>query len=152
MLVTVNIILRYFFNHPINWVEEVVCYAFIWLGYLAVSYTLSMDAHVRFTLVLDKAPAKAHAAICLALDVLVAAVFIVLYPSMLKCFGFMYETPSLRIWQGYFFMIVPVGYILIIYHSIVNIISRFHPDKVDMTPLIKPEDSSTENSSKGGAN
>lgn len=140
ILTTLNIFLRYLFNSPIRWAEEVICYGFIWLGYMAICYTLSMDGHVRFTLLLDKLSKKARAVTCFVLDMLVAATFIAMGPSVIKCFGFMISTPSLEIWEGYFFLIVPIGYVLIIFHTLMNAISRFKPDAVDMVALYSEEE------------
>ena len=128
ILTTLNIIMRYIFNSPIFWCEEVILYSFVWMGYLAVAYTLSMDNHVRFTLVLDKIPKVPKTIILAVLDLMIAAVFVILIPSAVRCMGFLINTPALKISEKYFYYIVPIGYSLMIFHSVVNMLSCFFPE------------------------
>lgn len=127
-LTTLNIILRYIFNSPLIWADEVIRFGFVWLGYLSVCFTLSYDNHVRFTMSLDALHGKVKTVVYIFLDVLIAAVILILFPSMLKCFGFLVKTPALMISERYFFVIVPVGYSLIIIHSLLNVFKRLQPE------------------------
>ena len=116
-----------------------VKFSFLWLGFLAVAYTLSYNNHVRFTMVLEKLPHKVNVAVNILFDLMIAAVFIVLFPSILKCFNFMINTPALRISEKYFYWIVPIGYGLFIVHSLLNIARHIHPERMDDEPPFKPE-------------
>ena len=139
ILTTVNIVLRYFFSRPILWAEEVVKFSFLWLGFLAVAYTLSYNNHVRFTLLLEKLPKKANIAVNILFDLMIAAVFVILYPSMLRCFRFLIRTPALQVNEKYFYWIVPVGYALFIVHSLLNITRHLFPSAFDDKPPYKPD-------------
>lgn len=144
-LTSLNIILRYFFNAPIIWAEEVIKFSFVWLGYLAVCFTLSYDNHVRFTMSLDAMRGNVKTAVYIIIDILIAAVIFVLFPSMLKCFGFLVKTPALMINERIFFMIVPVGYSLIIIHSLLNISKRLLPEEFNSNMPYNENSSSVSN-------
>jgi TRAP-type transport system small permease protein len=45
-LTGINVILRYAFNFPVPWVEEVVLGLFIWLVFIGMSSTMKRDGHV----------------------------------------------------------------------------------------------------------
>lgn len=134
VLTSINIILRYFFSSPIIWAEEVVRFAFIWLGYLTINYTLSFDGHVRFSMILDAIKGKARVIVYIVLDVLIAAVILVLFPSMLRSFRFLVKTPALMVSEVYFFLIVPIGYSLMIIHTSLNIFRRLNPATFSINP------------------
>ena len=38
VLVNANVIMRYFFNHPIHWAEEVVTSLFVWTVFIGSAY------------------------------------------------------------------------------------------------------------------
>ena len=120
VLTVANIILRYFFNSPIRWSDEVILYSFIWLGFLTAAYALSRDTHVRFSLVTDKLPVKTQLVIKAVCDLLIIAGFAVLYPSAVKVIDFLVKTPALKVPEKYFYYIVPIGYALFMIHSALN--------------------------------
>lgn len=124
VILTANIVARYFFNSPIRWTEEISLLCFTWLGYLTTSYTLSNDGHVRFTAVTDKLPAGLRKWLMCLMDVIIIATFIALFPSALRNIPFLLPTPALRLPQKYPFYIVPAGYVLFIVHSAINIVLR----------------------------
>ena len=64
------------------------------------------------------------------LDGLIAVAFIALAPSAIRCMQFLITTPALKIPEKYLYYIVPIGYALMVFHSVVNIVSRFHPEVV----------------------
>lgn len=124
LLTTINIFMRYALNSPIFWAEEVILYSFIWMGYLTAAYTLSKDQHVRFTLITDALSPKAQLIMKAIWDILIAVGFVLLYPSAIKVIDFLIKTPALQVPEKYFYMIVPIGYALIIIHTLINFSKR----------------------------
>lgn len=53
-----EVIVRYFFNSPTVWVQEVAVYLFMWAMLAGASYTLMLGKHVRIDLVFDHLPVK----------------------------------------------------------------------------------------------
>lgn len=54
VLMSVQVILRFGFNAPQAWAEEVDRYLFIWSVYLGATLALMKDTHIRVTFVVDR--------------------------------------------------------------------------------------------------
>ena len=52
-LVVFQVIMRYVFNNPTAWSEEVARYALVWFVYLSGSYAVKYERHVRFSVIVD---------------------------------------------------------------------------------------------------
>jgi len=56
--VTYAVVLRYAFNRPIGWSEEISTYLMIWAVFLGASYALKEDAHIGVDLLLSRLPER----------------------------------------------------------------------------------------------
>lgn len=52
-LVIFQVVMRYVFNSPPAWSEELARYALVWFVYLSGSYAIKYQRHVRFGVVVD---------------------------------------------------------------------------------------------------
>lgn len=52
-LVIFQVIMRYIFNSPPVWSEEIARYALVWFVYLSGSYAVKHQRHVKFNVVVD---------------------------------------------------------------------------------------------------
>jgi|SRR5690554_1474041 len=52
-LVIFQVVMRYVFNSPPAWSEEVARYALVWFVYLSGSYAIKYQRHVKFNVVID---------------------------------------------------------------------------------------------------
>jgi len=53
-----DVVMRYLFNNPTLWVQEVSEYLLFWLCFLAGAWVLSMDGHVRMGIVVQNLSPK----------------------------------------------------------------------------------------------
>ena len=53
VLMSFQILFRFFFNAPLTWTEEVDRYLFVWVVYLGSAVAVAMNAHIRVTFVVD---------------------------------------------------------------------------------------------------
>ncbi len=60
LLVTVQVFLRFVFNAPLAWVEEVGRYLFVWSVFLGAAAALVEDKHIRITVLIDRFGPKAE--------------------------------------------------------------------------------------------
>jgi C4-dicarboxylate transporter DctQ subunit len=60
ILVGLQVFLRYIFNSPLAWVEEVGRYLFIWSVFLGTAAALAEDRHIRITALIDRLGPKAE--------------------------------------------------------------------------------------------
>lgn len=52
-LVVFQVIMRYIFNSPPVWSEEIARYALVWFVYLSGSYAAKYQRHVKFNVIID---------------------------------------------------------------------------------------------------
>jgi C4-dicarboxylate transporter DctQ subunit len=57
-MVTYAVVMRYAFNRPIGWSEEISIYLMIWAAFLGAAYALKEDAHIGVDLLLSRLPEK----------------------------------------------------------------------------------------------
>ena len=58
ILVNANVIMRYFFNNPIHWCEEVVTSLFVWTVFIGSSYAYRKHSHLGVDIVVNMMPPK----------------------------------------------------------------------------------------------
>jgi len=75
MLIVVNVILRYFFNHPLLFGEEYSQYLFIIVTYMSFAYTTRVGGHIQVELVIRRFSKRARD--CLEAVTLVFALFLI---------------------------------------------------------------------------
>lgn len=64
----VQVILRYVFDSPLTWSEELARYLMIWCAFLGWVIASRHDSHLAMTFVLDKAPRRTRAAVRIAIE------------------------------------------------------------------------------------
>jgi TRAP-type C4-dicarboxylate transport system permease small subunit len=58
LILTYEVVSRYFFNAPTIWVQETSIYLYMWTMLAAASYTLQTRKHVHIDLVIDRLPTR----------------------------------------------------------------------------------------------
>jgi len=58
ILVNANVIMRYFFNNPIHWSEEVVTSLFVWTVFIGSSYAYRKHSHLGVDILVNIMPKK----------------------------------------------------------------------------------------------
>lgn len=58
ILVNANVIMRYFFNSPIHWCEEVVTSLFVWTVFIGSSYAYRKHSHLGVDILVNRMPPK----------------------------------------------------------------------------------------------
>lgn len=52
-LVIVQVVMRYIFNSPLTWSEEIARFALAWFVFLSGSYAVKFQRHVKFSVIVD---------------------------------------------------------------------------------------------------
>ena len=63
-----QVILRYAFDSPLTWSEELARYLMIWCAFLGWVIASRHDSHLAMTFVIDKAPRRTRAAVRIAIE------------------------------------------------------------------------------------
>ena len=122
VVVTAQIIMRYIFNHPLLWSEEFARYAYVWLVFLGAAYGVTQEKHVAVTLLTDRLPHLAQKVLKILCNLLVVAALVYMLPHAVNYIGKQNTLLSgcMRIPMSWVFASLPVGYILVIVHMLLQ--------------------------------
>jgi TRAP-type C4-dicarboxylate transport system permease small subunit len=118
LLVFLNVITRYAFNHSIIWVEELTQYEMIWVAYLGAGLALREGRHVAVDTLQDWLPAWPRRALRTLIAVAMAAFLAVLVVLgfQIAAFTWNQETPVLNVPAGVPYLAVPLGAAAVLLH------------------------------------
>ena len=125
VLMTAQVILRFGFNAPQSWAEEVDRYLFIWSVYLGASVALIKGTHIRVTFVVDRfAGGEAFSRWVTRIIGLAAFAFTAYHGYGLfwvNRTSEFYTIPGMP--QGLFYLAAPVGLTLMCLHLVLDIVA-----------------------------
>ncbi len=127
--VLINIIFRYLLNAPIMWSDEVSAFALIWITFLGIPYLFSRGDHVALLLLQNMMSEKMRRIITVVMQAVVIISMGLLLPGCLRNIPFLSRSPALMLSFRYIYIIMPVSYVLIMYHGLCNIIMLLKPER-----------------------
>ena len=118
VLVVAGVILRYVFNDPLTWGEEVIVGLFTWMVFIAAAAAVRSHMHIRIDVM---APVYANPKMnwLNALTVLtgVAIIIVMIYACTLQVLQeASVDTPMLNVSRAWFLASMPVGLLLMLLH------------------------------------
>ena len=122
-----QVVLRYVFNQPQTWAEEVGRYLFIWITFLGAAVAFARDTHIRVDAVMELfGPAVARAGDVIRRLIEAAAVGALLYSGILVAWkqrdARFYTMPDVP--QVIFYLAVPIGSAFGLFYVLRGIIRR----------------------------
>ncbi len=127
--VLINIIFRYLLNNPIMWSDEVSAFALIWITFLGIPYLFSKGDHVALLLLQNTMSEKARRITNIIMQAVVIVSMGLLIPGCLKNIPFLSRSPALMLSFKYIYIIMPISYVLVMYHGLCNIIMLLRPER-----------------------
>ena len=111
VLVFLNVVTRYLFNHSIIWVEELTQYQMIWVAYLGAGLALREGRHVAVDTLQDLLPAPLRRVLRQGLAVAIAlfCAALAVLGVQIAAFTWNQETPVMNIPAGVPYLAVPLG-------------------------------------------
>lgn len=76
--VCVDVLMRYFFNHPLPWVLQISEYILLYIPFLAAAYVLREESHIRIDILLNRLGRRTQNRVNTVTSVLGGAVLLVL--------------------------------------------------------------------------
>jgi TRAP-type transport system small permease protein len=112
VLTFAQVVLRYFFNNPQAWAEEVSRYLFVWITFLGIAIGFAKDMHIRLDALTVLLPERPWRVVDVARRLVeLAAVAIMLYSGALV--AWQYRSTTFYTVQGLprviFYLAVPIG-------------------------------------------
>ncbi len=128
VLVNANVIMRYFFNNPIRWAEEVVTSLFVWTVFIGSAYAYRKHSHLGVDILVNLMPPKMKAVVKSVMSVVELAVLAMLtvissqyvYHLIFNRAGKLkvVMTDMLRIPKWWTAIAVPIGFGLSVIYSV----------------------------------
>ena len=78
VLVNANVIMRYFFNNPIHWAEEVVTSLFVWTVFIGSAYAYRKRSHLGVDILVNILPDKVKKVVKAVMSVVELLVLVML--------------------------------------------------------------------------
>ena len=136
IIANVNVIMRYFFNSPLQWNDEVVTGLFVWTVFIGSAYAYRKHAHLGVDIIVKFLKPKSRAVVQDIVAVLELAILIMLtvisaqyVHNQIYIRGVYkpYVTDILRFPKWYISLAVPVGFAWSALYSIYYLLSdRLH--------------------------
>ena len=128
VVVTIQVIWRYFLDNPLIWAEELARYALVWMTFIGAAVALRSGLLVCMDLVVTRFPQSVQkwvaVVVALANSALLALLFVysislVNLPSVLT-----QKSPAMRIPMAYVYYALPIGLGLLTAQSLLQLVSN----------------------------
>jgi TRAP-type C4-dicarboxylate transport system permease small subunit len=133
ILIVINIILRYMFNMPLFWSEEISNALFIWMGFIGMAYAQGNSSLIALTTLSDKFSGTTKKFVDLFNDLIIAAVVITMFYYSITVWPYLMITPALKIHEGFIYICVPISFGLMIVHQLLKITGNLVNIKMSRT-------------------
>jgi len=116
MVVFAQVLIRYMFDHPLAWSEELARYLLVWITFLGAAYAMSKQAHVGVEVFVKLFPVYIQKGMLLLATFISLFFFSVLiYQGYLFTLRTMAQTsPVLHLPMGGVYSIIPISGLLLI--------------------------------------
>jgi TRAP-type C4-dicarboxylate transport system permease small subunit len=121
--ISLDVVLRYTINNPIKWVFEGTEYAMLFITFLAATYVLQEDEHVRLDLALNAMGKRLRAGVNVCTSLVMAVVCLVITWSSAKYTLYLFQNDVTLIKyytipKFVIYFIIPVGFFLLFIQSL----------------------------------
>lgn len=116
VLVFVSVLLRYIFNNPVTWSEELASLLFAWLTFLGAYVGFRTRSHILIDTLVIYLPTMLQGALARVVNVCVLALLaLMLWQGLsLTITTWSLEFPAMEISRGYLYVSLPLGALLMI--------------------------------------
>lgn len=126
LVLTAQILLRYFISAPISWAEELARYLQIWITFLGMGYAFRKKSHIALDLLLEKFPKKLSKAITIFNDlVMIVCSAMVIYVAPIFLSQQHKLSSTLHVPLNLVYGVIPIGFGITILYLIADIILKF---------------------------
>lgn len=126
-LLTLNVVLRYFFGYSIIWAEEAVRYAFIWIVMLSGAMLTREASHIGMEALYTVMPMVGKKTVRIFSDLLTIGISLLLVKaawSLLEhMFSFKVLSPAAHVPMALIYAIFPVAFVLMMLGALEDLVS-----------------------------
>jgi len=118
----INVVSRYLLYKPIAWSDELGNYLFIWMSFLASSYVMGNDGHVRVTAIESRLPEKARNIVHFVMNLIMFVMFSLYIIPSFKMLGKLKLSNMMRVPLSLIYVIMPLSFLLMCVHIANNMV------------------------------
>lgn len=113
-----NVILRYLFNAPLAWADEIARFLFTWTSFIGASAAIKKKGHVAIDNFVTRLSARNQAGVKLIGNsaIIIAMVFLIVYSIMMMKMFSSASLSSVAIPQNYLYVSLPLSAFFMIIH------------------------------------
>lgn len=124
MLLTINIILRFFFSAGISWSEEFIRYGIIWITFIGSAICFRRGIHVGIDLLMESLAEKNKKTLSLIINFssIIFMIILIKYGIDFVMFGVKMGQlmPALQLKMYWVYLAIPVGAFLSLIHLLIQ--------------------------------
>jgi TRAP-type C4-dicarboxylate transport system permease small subunit len=127
VVVLLQVFMRYVFNAPIAWSEELARYLFMWLCFIGWCFATRNGTHIRIAIVADNLPNSWRKALDILNFILtmIFAVVLLIYGSVMMEKNFGVQSITLFFSYAVVYASVPFGMAFLIFYNIYRIVNGY---------------------------
>lgn len=120
-----QVVMRFVFNAPFSWSEEVTLIFLVWFGYLCMPIDIYSDSHAALYFAYNHLPAIGRKIADLVRHVLLMWLFyeMIMYGMVITRLNMPKLQPASRLSQGWLFLPLAVGGALMLLYCVLNLVS-----------------------------
>lgn len=125
-LTIMQVILRYVFNHPTIWSEELTLFLLVWFGFIVMALGVKDDTHIALEYFYDRrTPGGKLLLDCIRyITIFALSMLMVFYGIQMIKLGWVNKMPATQLRRGYLYASALIGGVLMALFSILNLIKR----------------------------
>ncbi|MBF9018557.1 MULTISPECIES: TRAP transporter small permease [unclassified Oceanispirochaeta] len=126
-LTVLQVILRYVFNNPTIWSEELTLFLLVWFGFIVMAMGVRADSHIALEYFYDRQGRRGQ----IILDafrhsiIIALSLLMIFYGVQMIKLGWANKMPATQIRRGYLYASSLIGGILMATFSILNLLKLF---------------------------
>lgn len=124
LMVTYQVVARYFFSSPSSMTEALTRYSFVWLIIISATYIFGQREHIYISVVKDKLPSGAKKIVNILIEcvTIIFALLVMVYGGFtISRMNLLQIDSILNIPTGFIYSIIPICGVIIVFYSIYNI-------------------------------
>ena len=116
-----QVIFRYFFNHPLFWSEELSRYCFVWIVFVGAAIALKHGAHIGVDYFVKHLSFRFKTVLALIINcgIAVFLILVILQSILVVRVNMAQHSPAMRIPMGTVYLAIPVGFTMMLGYIIV---------------------------------
>lgn len=124
VIVLLQIVMRYVFNTPLTWTEEIARYIFVYITFLGAGLLVYERSHLFVEVIFNSLSGRVKRSVQLCIDsiVLVFSVYLVVSSKSSMLFAFGSRSTATQIPMQYISMSVMIGAILMTIFALYNVV------------------------------